>query len=130
MAKDYEGMIPEYVPYFDPAGVYKVEACIEVVQTGRMEEQPDGSHTFKPLNDLEVTKIPAKANNVPVDGIQIMVIAFLKCLQDIQAAGMIVRTPIGEGTPEAAKYEGMLEALNRPSFTPSQLSEILSKLKQ
>jgi len=134
--EDFEGQVPPIVPYFDPAGVYKAVVTYEIVQHGRMEEQgSSGKMEYVPINP------PIKCggadnvhyDNLPIDGAQIATIAMIKALQDIQAAGMVIRTPIfDDESPDQAGAEAMLMAAQRPTFdeaTLARLKEIFNSKK-
>ena len=116
--------VPERVPYFDPAGMYRVELKIRFLQTGRTEGEGDQKKFVPFATPIETYNGDANYETLPVDGVQIVAIAMLKAQQDIQAGGMIVRTPI----ESEAKYEEMIRMLNRPSFTEEQLAEIKKRL--
>lgn len=132
MAKDKEtpgdwDNVPQNVPYFDPAGVYQAEVTVKITQVGRMEEQgSSGKMEMVPIQPPVVCyESPIKYGALPVDGVNIVGIALMKAQQDIQAAGMIVRTPIlDDASPDQAVYVGMMESLNRPSFTPEQIAKM------
>ena len=88
------------------------------------EEQGSGGNTaMKDINPPVVCFDSDQTyETLPVDGINIVAIALLKAQQDIQAAGMIVRTPIlDDADPQQAQWEGMMQSLQRPSFTPEQI---------